>query len=490
MSSSPALVRVAGSVVLAGAVLVASTPGSAAAGVARDAVAGPYKVKDLRALSGPSPFPAGCPGAVADAEKVTGGEIEPAITVNPANPRNIVGVWQQDFGFGARTDLLGASFDGGRRWVHAMIPGLTVCTGGTADFASDPWISAGVDGTVYFAGSAGSAASEPPPIAVVTSRSGDGGRTWAAPTAVTALGPDLDTPAITASPTLPRHAYLSWATWDHLYNFPLNSSLRFSRTTDGGATWSPAAVIDEPGPTALDVAGRILILPDRDHHHHRPGPGVLLAVFARADFATGLGGLFAARSLDEGRTWLPPVQIGSQPVQTYFDPDSGLELPNAGFPSAAVAPDGAAYVAFEAPRSASSGAIGVARSRDGGRTWTPGTPAGAGAFAFEPAIAVDAHGTVGLSFYDLRNDRPGDASLTADSWFVHSTDRGTSWQETHLAGPVDLRGAPFAQTGHELGEYQGLAALPGRGFGAILTLARPLARDGTTDIFFARIGPG
>src|SRR6266516_6208693 len=123
MSRRPTVVRVAGSVLLAGAMLVASGPGLAAAGVAPHAVAGPYRVKDLRALSGPSPFPAGCPGAVADAEKVTGGEIEPAITVNPARPQNIGGVWQQDFGFGARTDLIGASFDGGRRWIHAMIPG-------------------------------------------------------------------------------------------------------------------------------------------------------------------------------------------------------------------------------------------------------------------------------------------------------------------------------------------------------------------------------
>jgi hypothetical protein len=490
MGSRPVLVGVVVAVVLAGAVLVPGTAGSAASGPSRHVAAGPYRVKDLRPLSGPSPFPSGCPGAVADAEKITGGEIEPAITVNPANPANIVGVWQQDFGFGARTDLIGASFDGGRRWMHATIPGLTVCTGGTADFASDPWISAGVDGTVYFTGSAGSAASEPPPLAVVTSRSTDGGRNWARPVSITPLDPNLDTPAITASPVLPRHAYLSWASWDHLYNVPLNGSLRFSRTTDGGATWSSQIVIDAPGPTALDVAGRILVLPTGDRAHPRHGAGVLLAVFARADLVTGVGGLFAARSTDEGRSWSTPVQIGSQPVQQFFDPDSGLELPNAGFPSAAVAPDGTAYVAFEAPTSVRSGAIGVARSRDGGRSWTQATSIGVGAFAFEPSIAVDSHGTVGVSFYDLRNDRLGDASLTADSWFVHSTDRAASWQETHLAGPIDLRRAPFAATGHALGEYQGITALRGRGFGAILTLARPLARDGTTDIFYARIGPG
>jgi len=36
--------------------------------------------------------------------KITGGEIEPAITSNPANLRNIIMTWQQEFGCGARTD--------------------------------------------------------------------------------------------------------------------------------------------------------------------------------------------------------------------------------------------------------------------------------------------------------------------------------------------------------------------------------------------------
>jgi hypothetical protein len=42
-----------------------------------------------------------------------------------------------------------------------------------------------------------------------------------------------------------------------------------------------------------------------------------------------------------------------------------------------------------------------------------------------------------------------------------------------------------------VGEYQGLAGMPrGRGFVAAFTLAAPQAKDGPTDIFFARIGPG
>ncbi len=110
------------------------------------------------------------------------------------------------------------------------------------------------------------------------------------------------------------------------------------------------------------------------------------------------------------------------------------------------------------------------------------------AFAFEPAIAVDEHGTVGVIWYDLHNDRLGDAVLTADLWFAHSDDRGTTWSQTHVAGPTDLRtAAPAPQT--RFGEYQGLAGLS-KGFAAIFGLAVPQATTGPTDIFFAQIGPG
>jgi hypothetical protein len=162
-------------------------------------------------------------------------------------------------------------------------------------------------------------------------------------------------------------------------------------------------------------------------------------------------------------------------------------LPQPHYPSAAVAPDGTAYIAFEANSSASSGAIGVARSRDGGRTWRSGTLPDVSAYAFEPSIAVDSHGTIGVSWYDLRNDRLGDGALTADVWFAHSDDRGGSWQQTHVAGPTDLGTVHLP---NRVGEYQGIAALGGRGFAAIFTLAAPQAVDGPTDIFFARIGPG
>jgi photosystem II stability/assembly factor-like uncharacterized protein len=414
---------------------------------------------------------------------VAGDEIEPAIAGNPADPRNLIGTWQQDPGVSlARSDLVGWSRDGGKTWQRSQIPGLTACTGGTADAATDPWISVGPDGTAYFLGIQVNLRGDlvNPASAIVASRSHDGGRTWARPVTVSAFEPANDTDAITASPTLAGHAYAVWADWDHTYTFQFPSSVQFSRTTDGGATWSRPVVVDLPGLGFVDQAPRLVVLPG----------GTLLFVYAQGDLAAGIGHLYVARSLDEGRTWLPPVLAGSQPIQKFFDPETGDEYPQPGFPSAAVAPDGTVYVAAEHDTSVSSGAITMARSPDGGRTWTSSDVTGVSAFAFFPSVAVDSHGTVGVTWYDLRNDRPGDAALTADAWFASSDDHGHTWQQRHLAGPFDMRALPFASTGHQFGEYQALAALPGRGFAALFAAPAPLAKDGPDDILFARIAPG
>jgi hypothetical protein len=105
------------------------------------------------------------------------------------------------------------------------------------------------------------------------------------------------------------------------------------------------------------------------------------------------------------------------------------------------------------------------------------------AFAFEPAVAVDAHGTVGVVWYDLRRDHPGDAQLTTDVWFASSRDKGITWRQEHVVGAFDLRTAPD----HRLGEYQGIAGLS-RGFAAVVTLSGPRARNGPSDIVVARLG--
>jgi hypothetical protein len=450
------------------------------------AAAGPYRVKDLRVLSGPSPFATGCPGALFDETRIAGAEIEPAITVNPADPKNIIATWQQDVGrFASRSDLIGTSRDGGRSWKRVTLPGLSACTGGPGDSASDPWVSAGRGGAVYFSGARLFLTPEQSAGSNVASRSRDGGRSWSPFVTVAEASPRLERAVVTADPARAGYAYLVWWDRDPALVPPLDGTLEFARTTDGGRHWSAPKTIDLAPPNGFDQSGEVVVLPG----------GVLLVVFARIEVlpdGTFLNTLFATRSEDKGLTWSPPVTAAAQEVQPVADPETGVALSNQDmtFHSATVAPDGTVYVAWDHDTSATSGAIEIAKSTDGGISWSGPTPlAGVSAFAFEPAIAVDRHGTVGVIWYDHRNDRPGDVPLTTDVWFAHSRDRGGSWRQTHVAGPFDLRAAPSPTGFPRLGEYQGLAGLR-RGFAAIFTQATPQAKDGPTDIFYARIAPG
>jgi hypothetical protein len=451
------------SLALAVAAVAAALPATASA--AQDPVS-------LDLVSGPTPFPGGCPGAAFDATNTPGLEVEASITANRARPSNVVAGWIQDEGpDSSRTDVTATSRNGGRTWTTHTIPGLTRCEGGSADSAADPWVSSGVDGTVYFAGLAPFFDGATPLQTIVASHSVDGGGSWAVPTTLVPPANGNETPAITGSPTRPGRVYEVWAEF-------ATTDIHFSRSDDRGVTWAEPSVIDAPGPNALDLIPRLLVLPD----------GTLLTIFDRGELDTGLGKVLAIRSRDEGRTWSAPVEVARQPFAKFFD-DAAEELPIPQYANSAVAPDGTVYVTVEADTSATSGEVAVVASRDGGRTWTPVTSPGVGAYAFEPAIAVDPHGTVGVTWYDLRNDRPGDAPLTADVWFASSRDRGASWRETHVAGPTDLRTAALARQ-NRVGEYQGLAATGPHRFIAILTLAAPFAVDGATDIFAARIREG
>jgi hypothetical protein len=107
-----------------------------------------------------------------------------------------------------------------------------------------------------------------------------------------------------------------------------------------------------------------------------------------------------------------------------------------------------------------------------------------GAQTLQPAVAVAGDGTVGVTWYDFRHDRAGDGPLTTDYWFAYSRDGGKRWHRRRLAGPFDLRSS--RRTGRPLGVYQGLAGLR-HGFAASFIQAKPHAKHGAEDVFFARV---
>ena len=77
--------------------------------------------------------------------------------------------------------------------------------------------------------------------------------------------------------------------------------------------------------------------------------------------------------------------------------------------------------------------------------------------AFTPSVAVLADGTIGVSYFDFRNNTPDKTTLPTDYWFVSSTD-AVHWSEQHISGPFDMDLAPNAE-GLFVGDYQALAVV-------------------------------
>jgi hypothetical protein len=129
--------------------------------------------------------------------------------------------------------------------------------------------------------------------------------------------------------------------------------------------------------------------------------------------------------------------------------------------SIAAGPHGELAVTWQDARFSTGPHDGIAfsRSLDGGLTWSApvGINAVPGVPAFEPSIAIRSDGTMGISYYDFRNNTASPATLPTDYWITRSGD-GIVWRETHVSGSFDLDVAPVAE-GLFLGDYQGLGAI-------------------------------
>src|SRR5438876_5230004 len=171
-------------------------------------------------VSGPSPFSSctiGGPGT-----NYVNAEVEPRVAVNPKNPSNIVGVFQQDrwSNGGAHGLVAGVSHDGGtiwsETWAHfSTCAGGTAANGGNYDRASDPWVSFAPNGDAYQISL--SASADLTLSAVLVSKSVDGGDTWSEPTTLARNvasfpeGPGFnDKESITADSTASGYVYAVW----------------------------------------------------------------------------------------------------------------------------------------------------------------------------------------------------------------------------------------------------------------------------------------
>ena len=442
-----------------------------AAGSAPEGLAASLQVEGMQRISSHTPFPGPC-GRDSPIVNV-GAEVEPYIAVHPRNPRRLAVAWMQDSG---RSNVVASSRDGGRTWTRALVPGLSECTGGVEPTAADPWLSFGAGRSLYLGSVVGTIPETTQPLTgMVASRSLDGGRSWRVPRFVQPVNGEFwDKPTITADPRRARRAYL---VFDRRTGEDAITGLSYvARTDDGGSTWSPLHVILDPGTSDSVPASNIMSILENGTLLN---VGFLYGAPERVQY-------LAQRSRDRGVTWSRRTKIGDAPNRQPVGA-TGAEVSALALPSTAVAPDGTVYVVWADLESTNASSVRIARSRDGGRSWSRARiVTRLSGQAFVPAVAVTGEGTVGVLYYRARPDDPADPEWTTDVLFSYSRDGARRWRTKRIARPFDLNTAERDGGELFLGDYEGLAGRP-HGFAAAFAQAKPRAKSGYSDIFFARL---
>ena len=449
-----------------------------------------------------SPFASGCEGVPQSADAYPGAEVEPWVSVDPKDPKRMIGVWQQDRFPNGGSRGLGTAFstDGGATWTTVPGPAFSRCSvgatrGGDYQRATDPWVSFGANGIAYQISD--SFNDTDLTNAILASRSTDGGRTWSNP--ATILREDgqrgvsfafSDKESITADPTVPCNVY---AVWDRLVGPAGKSSASasgfehtqgyrgptwFSRSTDCGLTWELARQIYDPGQINQTIGNQIAVLPN----------GTLVNTFdliSNNKNANGQRGenIAVQRSTDRGATWGQPIIAAKAQSVGVTAPDGTALRTGDNIPDIAVGADGSIYLAWQDSRFTAGlrEDIAMAESRDGGLTWSLPVRVNVGdVAAFNPAIEITAGGRLGVGYHELRG--------SAVSRVIATRAAGaTTFVRATVAGGIsnEITSAPIAR-GYFLGDYQGLAA-SGEGLVSFFVMpnANPVNPGNRTDVIAA-----
>ncbi len=365
------------------------------------------------------------------------GAAESTVEISPSNP-DIVVAGSNGPGSGQKMHW---SNDGGSSWNQsADLPlGGTCC---------DPTIGWSSDGSFVYTATLGSQN--------FFYRSDDNGQTWDSLADEPGNDPRREISAggfedkeflhVDRSPTSPfqDNIYLTW----HESN-----TMRFSRSTDFGNTWSPVTSFS----SANDKRGiGSDITTDRAGNIYYIWP----AFNARE--------IVVAKSVNGGTSFQPDVLIS--PTLGSFDwPIPAMESRRAWIYVSADTDQSngpfadriyAAWTDTNAPdvnQAANNHTrIQVAYSSDGGNNWTTVTPHPTGDILtvdrWNQWLTVGPDGTVHLVFYDTT----GDASRTsANLYYTFSTDGAQNWSTLERLTTVT---SPNITDGFEWGDYNGLAA--------------------------------
>jgi len=314
------------------------------------------------------------------------GPNEPSIMMDPLNTDILVA--------GTILNNFHQSIDGGKTWTRGLLNSSFGVWG-------DPVIDVDKDGNFYYfhlSNSPGDGYLD----RIVCQKSTDSGVTWSDESFVGLNGKDHDK-QWSVIDRMNNNIYLTWTQFDKYgRDDPACASvILFSKSTDGGETWSEPIQINKFSGDCLDgdnaVGGAVPSV----------GPnGEIYVSWA------GPNGILFNRSLDEGKTWLAE-EIQIDPMPGGWDLDiSGIGRAN-GFPvmkcDLSGGPNnGTIYVNWSDQRNGIDNTdIWLSKSSDQGQNWTPPLKVNndnSGHQQFFTWMDIDqTNGNLHFIFYDRRN---------------------------------------------------------------------------------------
>ncbi len=395
-----------------------------------------------------------------DAQAQHNTEVEPDTFVSGST---IVSAFQVGRVFGGGSSNIGwaTSTDGGATWTHGYLPGITINGGGSFRQASDASVAFDARHNVWLISSLGISGST---VAVLTSRSADGGLTWSNPVTTATGSNDKGWIVCDDAPASPHYGNC-YTEYDITSS---GDSIRMRTSTDGGATWGAALA---PGGSHTGLGGQPVVAPNGD------------VVVPYESLAASIRSF---RSTSGGASWSSTVLVSSISHHTV-----AAALRESPLPSAAIDATGTVYVSWADCRfrpGCPGNDIVLAKSTSE-TTWAAPTRVPIDATSstvdhFVPGLDVD-HSTsgtsarVGLAYYYYPVASCTAATCQLDVGFISSVNGGTSWSAaTQVAGPMTLSWLPNTSEGRMFGDYISTSVLPGGNAYPVLAIAN--APAGTT----------
>ncbi|MGM9490751.1 exo-alpha-sialidase [Ideonella sp. YS5] len=392
---------------------------------------------------------AGTAGAAGRISKdpFTNADSQHATQVEPdtfAHGSTVVSAFQTGRFFDGGSSDIGwaTSQDGGASWVHGFLPSTTVNSvpPGPYQRISDPAVAYDERHDTWLIASL--ALNGGTGLAVLISRSTDGGLSWGAPVTVSTTNAFYDKTWVACDNTSTSTYYgQCYVTWDEAFSGDL---LLSSTSSDGGKTWGPEKTTKD---AATGLGGQPLVQPT--------GEVIVPTLSAFAD------AILSYRSINGGKTWQASVLVSG-----ISDHGVAGNLRTEPLPSAEIDGAGKVYTVWQDCRfraGCASNDIVMSTSKDG-KTWTapvriPIDPVSSKVDHFIPGLAVDRttsgdSARLALTYYFYPDANCSLSTCQLSVGFVSSIDGGAHWSAPQtLAGPMALSDLANTSQGLMVGDY-------------------------------------